>query len=117
MNRAFALAAVLAVTSAYADNYTALTPPTIQKFQAELGDQKLYLEFCLVGGHVCVERQAIAWGQVCDAQLAGEMGRHEHGAVDGVVPPGFIYHRFRCKEGGKWHEKDARIFGGGNFMD
>lgn len=92
-------------------------PAEVWQFHEKMGGGDLYLQFCLAGTYPCVERKAIAFGQVCDSSLAEIMGNRESGDIDGIVPPGFSYTGFRCGANAKFHPKTDKVFGGGNWMN
>lgn len=78
-------------------------------------DGPLWLDFCLIGDHICVERKALVWGQVCDSKVAkitSENGETYEGLP---VLPGFHYAGWHCR--GRFHDKSERVFGGGNWGD
>lgn len=73
----------------------------------------LHISFCAIGEHVCIERVALAWGQVCDSQVAAMSASNTADYVDGFVPPLFHYAGWHC--GKKFHLPTERVFGGGNW--
>jgi hypothetical protein len=92
-------------------------PAEVLQYHERLGGGDLYIQFCFAGTYPCVERRAIAWGQVCDSTLANEIGSGSSGQYEGTVPPGFTYTAFRCGKDHKLHPKTERVFGGGNWMN
>jgi hypothetical protein len=92
-------------------------PPEVLAFHQSMGGGDLLLSFCLIGEHICVERRAVAFGQVCDSSLAKSIGSGESGDYVGIVPFGFSYAGFRCGEGHRWHPQTDKVFGGGNWMN
>ena len=92
-------------------------PAEVWQYHERLGGGALYLQFCLAGTYPCVEKKAIAYGQVCDSGLAELIGTGKSGGYEGIVPPAFSYTGFRCSKDGKLHPKTDNVSGGGNWMN
>lgn len=92
-------------------------PAEVLQYHERLGGGELYIQFCFAGTYPCVERKAIAFGQVCDSNLASEIGTGHSGEYEGTVLPGFTYTGFRCGISAEFHPKTDHVWGGGNWMN
>ena len=69
----------------------------------------LLIGYCAVGSHLCLERTALAWGDVCGSPPADSIGDGESGDVVGGRPWPLRYAGWRCGVDGGWHDRSERV--------
>jgi hypothetical protein len=69
-------------------------PPS---YSGMINSATLYLRFCLIEQHICIERKADTFGQVCDPNLANLIGTGKESGYEGSVLPFFHYAGWRCE--------------------
>ena len=91
-------AVVAAASSAYAaEDLRGSAPADILELDTLPGAGELFLDYCLVGRHVCVTVSTSCHGQCCQQPEADDIGYGCSGDVYGVIPPIFHYAGWTCK--------------------
>ncbi len=70
---------------------TNAAPPEIEAMNSFHGAAALYIDYCLVGRHVCVTVRAICYGDCGNQSEADAMGYGCSGDIAGAVPAGYHY--------------------------